>query len=1093
MTFVLHRAERADVLSDVLAELLAAPVADPFTPEVVAVHSRGVERWLSHRLAARLGTAAGRADGVCANLRFPFPGRLVQSALAAATGVEYDEDPWRPERVAWPLLDVVEANLGEPWLYVLAGHLGAGQDSDAKRDRRFAAVRHLADLYDRYAVHRPSMILAWTAGDDRDGEGADLPEDMRWQAELWRRLRHVVATPSPAERGLAGCASLIADPSLVDLPGRLSLFGLTRLPASYVDVLRALAEHRDVHLLALHPSPETWGVVDQEAIRHPLLRAWGRDSHEMQVVLNRRLAGAPGIEDKHHALREPEPPTLLHRLQADIRGDRLPAGDDLRPLLDAGDMSVQIHACHGRARQAEVVRDAITHIFAEDPSLEPRDVVVLCPDIDELAPLLRAAFDDDPTSARTIPYRLADRSLRQTNPVLGAIAELITLIDARLTTSQVLAFAALPPVRQRFGLDDDDLTRIADWVEATGTRWGLDGAHRAPYDLANVHTGTWDAGLQRLLLGVAMSEDDNRLVAGTLPLDDVDSGDIDLAGRFAELVGRLGDVVRDLTEPRPVTAWMTAINAAADLLVDTRPADAWQRAQLDRLLSEVQDEARGSGEAPLRLAELRDLLADRLRGQPTRAAFRTGELTMCTLVPMRSVPHRVVCLVGLDDGAFPRGGAPDGDDLLLQARHLGDHDRRAEDRQLLLDAVLAASDNLVITYAGRDARTNEVLPPAVPVNELLDVIDATVRTADGGRARDDIVHHHPLQPSDRRCFLPGALATAGPWGFDPQLLAGAKAAAGTRQPARPFLEHPLPPVDEAVIALDDLIAVMHHPVRAFLRQRLGLSLRTDDQSAANAMVIELDALASWSIGDRLLTALLAGGDSDTVCAAELARGQLPPGELGRRALDDARAGAEAIAAAARAVADGARSSLEVDVALADGRHVVGTVPDVIGTTIRLATFSKLGPKPRLRAWVNLLAASASHPGQSLSSVTIGRSGGSASTFGLPTLDHTTAATYLADLVALREAALCEPIPLYCATSYRYATAEREGNPNPVAQAAKLWTTGFGSYPKEDKDAEHLLVLGSQQSIENVIADGRFAVLAHRLWDPILDAASRSLS
>ncbi|MET0578342.1 MAG: exodeoxyribonuclease V subunit gamma [Ilumatobacteraceae bacterium] len=1091
MTFVLHRAERADVLTDVLAGLLATPVADPFSAEVVAVHSLGVERWLAHQLSARLGATAGRADGVCANLRFPFPGRMVQSALAAATGVDPGADPWRPERLAWSLLDVVEANLEEDWLYVLGGHLGAGDVDDARRDRRFAVVRHLADLYDRYAVHRPSMVLAWAAGDDHDGEGAELPADARWQAELWRRLRHAIDVPSPAERAVTGCVALAADPSLVALPDRLFLFGLTRLPASYLDVLRALAEHRDVHLLALHPSPAAWGLDDQDALRHPLLRAWGRDSHEMQVVLNRRLRTAPAAADLHHALPDRVQPTLLHRLQDAIRSDTPPPDDDERAPLRPGDASVQVHACHGRARQAEVACDAITHLLAADPTLEPRDIVVLCPDIDEYAPLLRAAFDDAAADDdRTIPYRLADRSLRQTNPVLGALAELLGLVDARLTASQVLAFAALPPVRQRFGFDDDDLARIGEWVEATGTRWGLDGPHRTPYDLAGVATGTWDAGLQRLLLGIAMTEDDHRTVGGVLPLDDVDSGTIDLAGRFAELIGRLGAVVGDLGPPRPVAAWVNAIDTAADLLFATRADDAWQRAQLDRLLVDVQDEAGHSAAPALRLAELRDLLADRLRGQPTRAAFRTGDLTMCTLVPMRSVPHRVVCIVGLDDGVFPRGGAPDGDDLLLRARHIGDHDRRAEDRQLLLDALLAAGDTLVVTYSGRDARTNEVLPPAVPVHELLDSVDATVRTVDGRRASEAITRHHPLQPADRRCFVPGALGTDGPWGFDPQLLAGAIAASGPRRSPPPFLDQPLPAVPEPFVALDDLVALLHHPVRGFLRQRLGIRLRTDAELPGNAMVIDLDGLSSWGVGQRLLSALLAGGDPDAVCAAELARGLLPPGELGRRALATARARADAIAGRARAAADGPRRSLEVDVALPDGRHLVGAVPDVVGTTLRTATFSKLGPKPRLRAWVNLLAATASHPGRSLSSTTIGRDGNRAATFVLPALDRDTALAHLTDLVTLRDEALRGPIPVYCETSYRYAGAARDGVADPVAAAATSWTTEYG-YRREDLDAEHVLVLGGQQPIDDVVADGRFDVLARRLWDPILEAAGRS--
>ncbi len=1148
MTFELHRAERADVLAGALAEILLDRPDDPFAPEVVAVHSRGVERWLSHHLSTRLGTAAGRADGVCANLSFPFPGRLVGDALARATGVERTSDPWRPERLAWPLLEVVDANLGEPWLAVLAAHLGGADAASADRDRRFGAVRHVADLFDRYAVHRPAMVLAWAAGRLEDGEGRPLPDDVAWQAQLWWHLRDAVATPSPAERLVEGCRALAADPGLVELPDRLALFGFTRLPATYLDVLGALAVHRDVHLLALHPSPVSWSrlaalpAADPEVatatVRHPLLRSWGRDSREIQLVVEaRREAG--GFVDRHHPLPVGDADgqrSLLQRLQAALRADE-PPGCGHRPTLAVGDRSVQVHACHGRARQAEVVRDAITHLLAADPTLEPRDVVVLCPDIDELAPLLHGAFggggdggggdgrgsggDAELPGPPPLPYRLADRSLRQTNPVLGALAELLGLVEARLTATQVLSFAALPPVRDRFRLDDDDLVRIGDWVRETGTRWGLDPASRARYDLASVSTGTWEAGLVRLLLGVAMSEDEHRLVGGALPLDDVDAGDIALAGRFAELVTRLGLVVREMGDTRPVAGWVAAIDRAADLLFATRPADAWQRGQLDRLLAEVQAEA-GVGSAdqhavtpppgpPLRLAEVRDLLADRLRGQPSRAAFRTGDLTMCTLVPMRSVPHRVVCLVGLDDGAFPRGGSPDGDDLLVRARHVGDHDRRTEDRQLLLDAVLAAGEALVVTYSGRDVRTNEPLPPAVPVNELLDVVDATVRTESGTPAREAVVHHHPLLASDRRCFEPGRLGAAGPWGFDRRLLAGARAAAGPRRHPGPFLDARLPPATADVVALDDLVQFVQHPVLGFLRQRLELSLRSDEEQPVDALAVELDGLASWGVGDRLVRAVLGGGDLDAVCAAEAARGLLPPGALGQAALAEARARAEAIAAAALEASRGPVDSIEVDVALDNGRRLVGTVPDVVGDVVRATTFSRLAAKHRLAAWVRFLAATAARPAQELSSTTVGRQRDRARTFTLRALAGTAAGRsaaaleHLGVVVDLRDRGLREPLPLFGETSHRYASAVRTGAEAPADEAARCWTSEYG-WDKEDREPAHVLVLGGVRTFDEVMAvpagpgeDGpgwpvgepsRFGRLARRLWDPVLAAAAQ---
>ena len=294
-----------------------------------------------------------------------------------------------------------------------------------------------------------------------------------------------------------------------------------------------------------------------------------------------------------------------------------------------------------------------------------------------------------------------------------------------------------------------------------------------------------------MLLGVTMTEEDRRLFGEVLPLDDVESGAIDLAGRFAEFVDRVGATVTALRTAQPIAAWAEAIAAAADALTETPPYDAWQRGELERILGDVVTEAAGA-EPALELPDVRAVLADRLRGRPTRANFRTGHLTVCTLVPMRSVPHRVVCLLGLDDGAFPRKSRRDGDDLLLEDPHIGERDARTEDRQLLLDALMAATDRLVITYTGNDERTNLARPPAVPVGELLDVVDRTVRVDGGGRARDRVVVHHPLQPFDTRNFTAGELVPEKPWSFDRVALDGARALEGPRAAARPLLAGPLP-------------------------------------------------------------------------------------------------------------------------------------------------------------------------------------------------------------------------------------------------------------------------------------------------------------
>ena len=261
-----HRAERADGLVEALRSLLAASVPDPFAAEVVAVPTRGMERWLAQRMSDRLGAEDERGDGICANVDFPSPRRLVGDAVATASGIEADADPWLPERAVWALLEVVDGCLGEPWLASLAAHLGgSGDDVDpARRARRFSAVRHLAELFDRYALHRPEMVRAWARGED-----GSVPADGVWQAELWRRLRARIGVPDPAERVEGACARLREEPGIVDLPARLSLFGLTRLPAGHLNVLRALAVGRDVHVFMLHPSPALWERVAERGVWSP--------------------------------------------------------------------------------------------------------------------------------------------------------------------------------------------------------------------------------------------------------------------------------------------------------------------------------------------------------------------------------------------------------------------------------------------------------------------------------------------------------------------------------------------------------------------------------------------------------------------------------------------------------------------------------------------------------------------------------------------------------------------------------------------------------------------------------------------------------
>lgn len=1074
-----HRAERADTLAEALADVLASPLDDPFATEVVAVPAKGIERWLAQRLAHRLGTGTG-GDGICAGVAFPSPASVLAAAVAGATGTDPADDPWRPERVLWPLLEVIDAAAGEPWCAALGAHL-------AGPGRRWATARAVAELWASYAAHRPEMLRSWLAG-------ADAPGDLGWQSELWRRVRVRLDVPGPAERLLDAAAVLRESPDRAALPPRLSVFGPTRLTTEHRTVLAALAAHREVHLWLPHPSPALWDQVravapaavphrradsTAAAVTHPLLCSLGRDVREMQLGL---LTADPGFTDHHHRAPDP-PPTLLGALQRELRDDRAP----LVPV--PADRSVQVHSCHGAHRQVEVLREVVLGLLAADPTLEPRDVLVMCPDIETFAPLISASFGLGESSASAHPgqhlrVRLADRALRQVNPLLDTVTRLLELAAARLTSAELLDLLASPPVRLRFRLDEDDVGRVRELVVAAGVRWGLDADHRAPYRLDGFGQNTWAAGLDRLLLGVTMGSGDAQDWLGTaLPLGQVESGDVELVGRLAEFVHRVGRVLGRLREEQPLAGWVAALTEGLDALTDTTATDEWQAAQARGELAEALRTAGPHGaDVPLSPHDVRGLFTERLRGRAGRANFRTGTLTVATLVPMRSVPHRVVCLLGLDDGVFPRAGVVDGDDVLARDPMAGERDARSEDRQLLLDAVCAATEHLVVVHSGADERTGARRPPAVPLGELLDALAATA----GRAALEEIITRHPLQPFDPRNFRAGA-----PFSFDRAELAGAVAGAGAKTPPATFLPGPLPPSPAPVVELDDLVAFCEAPVKAFLKQRVGLSLFERDDDPSDALPIDLDPLAQYKIGERLLRDRLAGHDLGRCVAAEWRRGELPPGPLGETLLATVVDGVEPLVAAAQRWRAGERTARDVDVELPDGTRVVGTLGGLHGSTLLRVEYSRLKPKQRVRAWVRLLALAAGTV-ESWNAVSLGRAprhGIARAT--LAAVSPPRARELLTDLVALHREGMCEPLPLATRSAAGYANS-RMGRASPdiaLVDALRQWSGKIG----EAADDAHVRVWGPDSDVLTAQAGPpggeptRFGTLALRLWAPLLDS------
>src|SRR5271163_3086346 len=1089
MALHLHRAERADVLADGLGALLAEPLPDPFAEELVLVPARGVERWLSQRLSHVLGRSRA-SDGVCAGVAFRSPGSLI----AEITGT-IDDDPWSPDAMTWPLLDVIDASLDQPWCGMLARHLGhfhTGDEAELRRGRRYSVARRLAGLFASYARQRPQLLIDWL-----DGNAQGLDIDLLWQAELWRALvAHMDADP-PHIRHQKTLARLHEGPS--DLPARLSLFGHTRLACTDIELLQALSTHHELHLWLPHPSDVLWqklshghGTIPRRddtshrEVENPLLATLGRDLRELQRSL------PPDPQTDEYLPSNDRPDTLLGWLQSDIAANAVrPQGRTLTP----GDRSVQVHSCHGPARQIDVLREVLLGLLQDDPTLEPRDILVMCPDIETYAPLIVADFGlgdvvHGAHPAHRLRVRLADRALTQTNLLLGVVSQLLTLAGGRVTASEVLNLAQAAPVRARFSFSDDDLEGITRWVRQSNIRWGFDQEHRRPFGVDFVHN-TWRFGIDRVLAGVAMSDDSHAWIASTLPLDDVGSNRVELAGQFAEYIDRLQHAVDSLSLARPLQEWLAALSDGITLLTRIDDNDAWQTSQMQREFAEVLRTAGPRADTIMRLPDVRALLQRHLAGRPTRANFRTGTLTVCTMVPMRSVPHRVVCMVGIDDGTFPRLGVVDGDDVLARNPMTGERDIRSEDRQLLLDAIGAATEKLVITYTGANEYSGQPRPPAVPLAELLDTLDIT--TPD--KIRERIVVEHPLQPFDIRNVEPGKLVPDVPFSFDPTVLRAAQVSSGERTEHPKFISGPLPrlPADDVILA--DLVGFFKDPVKGFFRA-MQYTLPRDIEGVQDAMPVDIDKLEEWTVGDQMLGDILRGMTADQACQAEWRRGTLQPGHLGWRKATEIRDQVDLLATEARKYRRAASQAYDVDIDLAGGRRLTGTVSPVYGERLVSVTYSKLDGKHLLEQWIPLLALFAHDSVRDWSAVCIGRAKEGTTPLvrllGQPDGD---AVEVLRELVAIYDAGRREPIPLPAKTSYAWATARFAGK-DPVRAAQYPWKTN--TYPAEDEAPAHVRAWGKHARVSDLMQplrpgeeydseDNRLGAYSCRLWLPMLRA------
>jgi len=1052
-TLKLIESNRLEVLSQALAEALSTPLSSPLTPENIVVQSRGMQRWLSMELA--------RMHGICSNIRWPFPNAFVLDMFSRIMPCLKQPDLFEKDALTLRIMDCLPGLIAHKDFARIKDYLE--NDDQGMKLYQFSSM--MAGIYDQYVIFRPELILRWEEGKTAPA----YPE--KWQAMLWRKV--IEGNDAHHRARLKQLfAQGISKADLSKLPERVSIFGISYLPAFHLEVLKGLSERIDVSIYCLNPCREYWAdIVPERRIartveedmhwesRNDLLAGMGRLGRNfLDMVLDLD-------PEQMDLFEEGEGDTMLAQVQADILNLRPPGGDGAREVK-GNDRSIQVHSCHSPMREVEVLLDTLLDLFERDPGLEPRDILVMAPDIEAYAPLIRAVFDMDRDDARRIPYSISDRSFRKSSRLADVLMAVLDLAGRRYEASLVMDLLDKEPVCRRFGIDEGDLGEIHAWVAGAGIRWGRDGKDKEDLGLPGYGENTWHFGLARLLLGYAM-EGGAELFAGIAPFDGMDPGSAELLGRFADFVERLFAAVDELRRDRGPAGWTEVLLRVIDDLFAVAEDGVQEMLRLKAVVRDLEKTGQDAGfRGTLSSDVVRQILGRTFGHAAEGAGFLERGVTFCSMLPMRSVPLKVICLLGMNHEAFPRRDYASGLDLTAMKPRKGDRSRRDDDLYLFLEALLSARDVLSISYIGQGIQDNAAIPPSVVVSSLLEYLDRAFE-------RPEVVRSHCLQAFSPKYFTPGS----GLFSYSPDNALAARALRSQGREMAWAATLADPGEEFRAVDMERLLEFFRAPARFFLRHRLGLALPWEEEAMLDREPFGLAGLERYGLQQRILMERLAGKAAKADLQRLRAEGVLPHGAPGEMALDNLSREIDAFFPLIERAMEG-REMLREDVSLqVDGFTVTGSVESLGGTGLLSFRYAKMTSSDLMRAWLGLLLLQAAHPGERVTALHIHSQGRTR----LGAVEDPL--TMLKRLLGVYWQGMCRAVHFFPKSSLAYAEAmKKHGKDGRAMQEARRTWEGNRYQRGEAGDPSLLVCFPGTDPLD----DG-FRELALAVYVPILDA------
>lgn len=1031
-----YHSNRLDVLEALMEFIVEQQrLDDPFESEMVLVQSTGMAQWLQMTLSQRFGIAA--------NIDFPLPASFIWDMFTRVLPDIPGESAFNKQSMSWKLMTLLPQMLDDDAFTPLRHYL----HDDADKRKLFQLASRVADLYDQYLVYRPQWLTNWENDTLVDGLG----EAQLWQAPLWKALvAHTKALGQPLWHRANLYQRFIdileqSETRPEGLPSRVFICGISALPPVYLHALQALGKHIDIYVLFTNPCRYYWGDIQDPAflarlqarqrrhfreerelplfrdadaapglfnddgeqnVTNPMLASWGKLGRDYIYL----LAGLERYQELE-AFVDIDPDNLLHNLQHDVlelknsaiagRTAQEFAHSGAKRVLKPDDRSLTVHVCHSPQREVEILHDRLLAMLEADPTLTPRDIIVMVADIDSYSPFIQAVFGSA-TGERYLPYAISDRRARQAHPAMQAFITLLSLPDSRFMSEDVLALLDVPVLAARFNIDEEGLHYLRQWVNESGIRWGLDDDNVRELDLPATGQHTWRFGLTRMLLGYAMESQQGEWQS-VLPYDESSGLIAELVGHLASLLMQLNHWRQGLSQDRPLEEWLPVCrDMLNDFFLpdqDTEAALALIEQQWQAIIAQG-TQSQYEGMVPLSL--LRDELASRLDQERISQRFLAGPVNICTLMPMRSIPFKVVCLLGMNDGVYPRALPPLGFDLMSQKPVRGDRSRRDDDRYLFLEALMSAGQTLYISYIGRSIQDNSERYPSVLVQELLDYIgqshclegdEALNCDESDKRVKAHIMHQHTRMPFDPENFAANERQS-----YAREWLA---AASQQGEAHSPFIQ-PLAPLDITHLPLEQLQRFWLHPVRAFFQMRLQVNFRSEESEIPDTEPFTLEGLTRYQLNQQLLNTLIEEQDAGLMYRRYRAAGTLPYGPYGEIAWEVQRQEMEALASRVIELREPAQS-MEIDLECA-GVNITGWLAQVQSNGLLRWRPSLLSVSQGMQLWLEHLVYCASG-GTGESRLLLRKEG----EWRFPPLSATEAHGYLAELVEGYRLGMMQPL------------------------------------------------------------------------------------